>query len=117
MNTNVLYLFCMIAASLPFAAIPVLLIHYCLRRAAWKRKQRRGQKSLGFCPSSSALGVALLFMQVFIRPSLQHVIEERQQEDVDEDAQGDPESPLKHLKRQLRKIRRGEMVGDLVLRL
>jgi hypothetical protein len=41
----------------------------------------------------------------------------RQVEDVDEDDQGGPETPLKHLHRQLRRIRRGEPVEQLVWRL
>ena len=59
----------------------------------------------------------LLFMQVFARPSLQHVLEEKQKEDKDEDDEGDPESPEKRVDHQLKRIRRGEKVNDLVLRL
>jgi hypothetical protein len=40
----------------------------------------------------------------------------RQQEDIDEDYNGDPETPLKHLLSQLRRIRRGEKVETLFLR-
>jgi hypothetical protein len=58
----------------------------------------------------------LLFMQVFARPSLQHVLEEKQEEDKDEDDQGDPETPEKRLNRQLKEIRRGDPVKTLVLR-
>jgi len=112
-----LYSFCIIVASLPFAVIPFLLIHYCLRRAAWKGRHRRGQKNPGFCPSASALGVVLLFTQIFIRPSLQHVLAERQEEDQDQDDSGDPEHPDKLLQQQLKRIRRGEQTDDLVLRM
>jgi hypothetical protein len=117
MSANLLTLIAEFASGSPFFAIAAIFIHYCLRRAAWKRKKRRGEKNPGFCPSSAALGMMLLFMQVFVRPSLQHVLEERQEEDADEDDQGDPESKEKHLDRQLKRIRRGEQVGDLVLRL
>ena len=116
MSVNLFYLGS-IAASLPYLAIAAIFIHYCLRRAAWKRRKRRGEKNPGFCPSTTALGMMLLFMQVFVRPSLQHVLEERQEQDADEDDQGDPEGVTKQLNRQLKKIRRGEQVGDLVLRL
>jgi hypothetical protein len=40
----------------------------------------------------------------------------RQQENVDEDDNGDPETTLKHLLSQLRRIRRGEKVETLFLR-
>ena len=63
------------------------------------------------------MGMMLLFMQVFVRPTLQYVLEEKQDDEVKEDDQGDPESITKQLNRQLKKIRRGEQVGDLVLRL
>ncbi len=117
MSSNLVFSFCLFAAGLPFVAICVILIHYFMRRATWKRKQRRGERNLGFCPSSSALGMALLFLQIFARPSLQHVLEEKQEEDKDEDDEGDPESPEKRVDRQLRRIRRGEKVDELVLRL
>jgi hypothetical protein len=112
-----MYSICIIAGSLPFAAILAQLIYYCLRRSAWKRKRRRGQRNPGFCPSASALGVALLFTQIFIRPSLKHAIEERQQENADQDDSGDPEHPDKFLHRQLKRIRRGEQLDDLVSRM
>jgi hypothetical protein len=63
------------------------------------------------------MGVALLFLQVFYRPTVSNVIEVIEHEDADEDDQGDPESLAKQLHRQLKRIRRGEPVGDLVLRL
>jgi hypothetical protein len=59
----------------------------------------------------------LLFAQMFYRPTVSYVLEARQDEDADEDDQGDPESREKHLNRQLKRIRRGEQVDDLVLRL
>jgi len=103
--------------SSPFLAIVVILIHYCLRRAAWKRRKRNGRRTLGFCPSSVALASAFLFMPAFYRPSVSFEIEARQREDVEEDDEGDPETPAKHLHRQLKRIRRGEPIDRLVLRL
>ena len=117
MDANSLYLCALIAGASPFLAIAVILFHYRVRRTAWKIKKRRGSKRGGFCPSAAALGMALLFMQVFIRPSLQHVLQQKQEEDVDEDDQGDPEGGEKGLNRQLKRIRRGEPVDDLILRL
>lgn len=115
MSTNLFFL-CSIAASLPCIAIAVVFVHYLLRRAEWKFDKRRGRNP-GFCPSTAAMGMMLLFMQVFVRPTLQYVLEEKQDEDAEEDDQGDPEGKMKQLSRQLKRIRRGEEVGDLVLRL
>jgi hypothetical protein len=117
MNANLFYLCGYIAFSLPFLAIAATLVHYCIRRATWKRKKRCGVTSPGFCPSSSTLGMVLLFAQMFYRPTVSYVLEARQDEDVEEDDQGDPETITKQLSRQLKRIRRGEPVGDLVLRL
>jgi hypothetical protein len=105
------------ALSSPFLAIVVLLFFYQLKRTTWKWNYRRGKRNLGFCPSSAALGTIFLFAQVFTRPSIAHVLEVRQVEDANEDDDGDPDAPVKHLNRQLRKIRRGQPIDTLILRL
>jgi hypothetical protein len=117
MNANLLALISEFAFGAPFWAIAAILIHYCVRRAAWRRKRRRGIRCPGFCPSACAMGMALLFMHFFYRPTMSNVIEAKQDEDADDDDQGDPESLAKQLNLQLKRIRRGEPVGDLVLRL
>jgi hypothetical protein len=61
--------------------------------------------------------MAFLFLQVFHRPSVAHVLEEKQKEDAEENDEGDPENLKKQIDRQLKKIRRGEPVERLVLRL
>lgn len=116
MSADALYFCSLFAAGLPFLAIIVILCNYLLRRAVWHHKSRRGEKKLGFCSCVTALGMAMLFLQVFIRPTLQHVIEVKQEEDKDEDDEGDPESGGKGLHRQLKRVRRGEEVGDLTFR-
>ena len=106
-----------LAEGAPFLAIGAILVHYCFLRARWRLNQRLGRKNSGFCPSSSALGIALLFFQVFYRPSVANVVEVKQDEDADEDDEGEPENLKKQLNRQLKRIRRGEPVDQLVLRL
>lgn len=103
--------------ALPFISIVAILLHYGFRRLAWRRGKRRGRPNLGFCPSSAAMGTILLFAQIFYRPSVAYVVEARQEADADEDDEGDPETPARLLNRQLRRIRRGEPVDRLVLRL
>jgi hypothetical protein len=117
MHVNALSVLIFIALSTPYLAVIAILVHYYLRRAAWRRNQRLRRNNSGFCPSSTALGNALQFMQVFYRPSTAYVLEAKQDEDADEDDEGDPESLTKQLNRQLRRIRRGEPVDRLVLRL
>jgi hypothetical protein len=46
-----------------------------------------------------------------------YVLEAKQDEDAEEDDKGDPESLTKQLDRQLKRIRRGEPIDRLVLRL
>ena len=117
MNLDVLTVVGSLASSAPFLAILAILIHYQVRRAAWRRNQRKGRKNSGFCPSSSALGIALLAMGVFHRPSVQNTVEARLQQEAEEDDSGGPDTLPKQLSRQLRRIRRGERVERLVLRI
>jgi hypothetical protein len=117
MHIDLLSVLSSIAVNAPILAIVAILVHYQLRRALWRRNKRLGKKNPGFCPSSAAMGMALLFMQVFHRPSVAHVLEEKQDVDADEDDEGDPESLNNQLNRQLKRIRRGEPVDRLVLRL
>jgi hypothetical protein len=105
------------AVSAPFVAIAAILVYYISLRARWRLNRRRGRKKCGFCPSSSALGIAFLFLQVFYRPSVVNVMEVKQDENVDEDDEGDSENLAKQLNRQLKRIRRGELVERLILRL
>jgi hypothetical protein len=107
----------MSALSAPFLTIIVLLVYYQRKRTTWKWNRQRGRQNPGFCPSSAALGTIFLFAQVFTRPSIAHVLEARQVEDADEDDDGDPDSPEKHLNSQLKKIRRALPIDGLILRL
>jgi hypothetical protein len=78
------------------------------------RRRRRFRLSA----TNAAVGLAFLPFAAIYRPRLIEVAKAqiRQQEDVDEDDSGGPETPLKHLMRQLRRIRRGEPVETLFLR-
>lgn len=106
-----------LASGAPFLAIVLILIYYQLSRSVWCWRKRRGKGNPGFYPSSIALGAVLQFLAVFYRPQEAVAIEARQEADVEEDEQGETETLRKQLHRQLRRIRRGERVGDLVLRM
>lgn len=111
------YFFCSLLSASPFLAIVGILAYSQIQRSAWKRERRKGKRALGFCPSSAALGGAFLLFTSFYRPRMEFAIEASEQEKVEEDDEGDPETPEKHLNRQLRRIRRGEPVETLVWRL
>ena len=117
MNLDAVYRLCIYAMSLPFVAIVLILFHYFLRRLLFRRCKRLRKGRLGFYPSAFALGMAFQFMQVFTRPSIAYVLEEKQKDEAEEDDEGDPETLQKQLGRQLRRIRRGEPVDRLVLRM
>ncbi|MGD0628048.1 MAG: hypothetical protein ABR987_01775 [Terracidiphilus sp.] len=117
MNIDAVYGWCMYASSLPLVAIVLILFHYCLRRVLFRRRKHLGKGRRGFYPSAYALGLAFQFMQVFTRPSIAYVLEEKQKQEAEEDDEGDPESLQKQLSRQLRRIRRGEAVDRLVFRM
>lgn len=120
MTADSLYAWCVLALYMPFLAIVLILVHYSLRRVLWRSRKRRGKGRLGFYPSAIALGLAFQIIQVYHRPSMAYVVEAKQKEEADADDNGDPESPaarLKHFHRQLRRIRRGELVDRLVLRM
>jgi hypothetical protein len=116
MHVDVLYILGLLSGA-PFIAIGAILCLYLIRRVPWVRSTRTGRRLFGIQPAAVGLGMAFLFLQIFWRPSLSHVIEVQQKVDVEEDDEGEPDSLMKQLHRQLRRIRRGEPVERLVLRL
>jgi hypothetical protein len=117
MGVDALYLCWILLLNAPYLAVGVIIVHYLWRRAAWRRGRRLGRKRLGYYPSAFAFGLALQFVQVFYRPSVDYVLEAKQEEAAEEDDEGDPETGGKQLSRQLKRIRRGEQVERLVVRL
>ncbi|MGC2614102.1 MAG: hypothetical protein WA354_08750 [Terracidiphilus sp.] len=105
-----------LAMGSPFLAIVLILAYSYLSRVPWggKRNPRRRPFS-----SSAGIGTVVLGLTLIYRPRILYAVEaqHRQVEDADEDDNGDPDSPKKHLIRQLRRIRRGEKVDVLSLRL
>lgn len=101
----------------PFLMIALILGYQQLQRVRWVRASRVGKRLFGIQPSAVGLGMAFLFLQAFWRPSLAHAIEAREPAAVEDDDDGEPETPAKHLNRQLKRIRQGEPVERLELRL
>jgi hypothetical protein len=108
-----------LAMGSPFLAILVILAYYYIVRMPWGRKRKKGRRSRSRFLSSPGLETVLLGLTLIYRPRIHYAVEaqHRQVEDADEDDNGDPETPLKHLLRQLRRIRRGEEVETLSVRL
>ncbi len=69
--------------------------------------------------SPDSLGSALMFLSMAYRPNHAFVAKAQivQREDEDDDDEGGPDSPQRHLHRQLRRIRRGQPVDRLIWRL
>lgn len=109
------------AVSFPvFAMVLVAIALFCYKtRELFKKpKQHRRRRRMNIVKANAIVGMTFLPFASMYRPSMIEAAKvQLQQEDKDEDESGDPESPLKHLLRQLRRIRRGEDIGTLSLRL
>lgn len=116
MGAGVFYFCATFLFASPFMTIVAILAYSEIRRRVWTRPTRtRKKRAPGFGPSSIALGAAFLVFTTFYRPRMEFAIEESEHEGVEEDDQGDPETPQKLFNQQLRRIRRGEPVETLKL--
>ena len=101
----------------PYVAVVVLLCTFYLKRAWWKLRRWTKPEYAGFYPSASSLGNAFHSLQTFTRPTIAHVLQEKYDEDMEDDGDGGPDDPTRQLNRQLKRIRRGERVDTLTVRL
>jgi len=104
----------------PMVCVIVLLLVAFLQGLPWpgsRTPHARGRSHRAGL--ACALGAAFLCFSFFYHPRLElaTAVTLREHEDEEEDDQGDPESPIRHLFRQLRRIRSGEPVDRLVWRL
>ena len=108
----------MLAGFLVLVPLIVAVTFFTVWRIGlWQRKRRVGLQSKIYSLYLTA-GIGFLqFVQAFYQPNLSNVISVIEEEDVDEDDQGDRDSPHKHLHRQLRRIRLGQHVERLQVRL
>jgi hypothetical protein len=106
------------ATAAPLLAVFSLLILSFPRSSQkqGKHAQSRKRKSGGgFSASTFSLGLALQNIEKLIHHNVQHAIV--QISDQDEDESGDPDDPKAQMNRQLKRIRRGEEIDRLILRM
>lgn len=118
MDIHSLVAWLMLAGLLVCLPLVVALIFFTVWRIGIWQGKRRGSLRTKIFSTCLAAGIGFLqFVQTFYQPSLRNVIVAIEDDDADEDDQGDPDSAHKHLNRQLKKIRRGERVDHLEVRL
>jgi hypothetical protein len=103
-----------VAVLLFLQGLPIVLALFAFvyRRARWKGVKRRGNRR-GFYPTTFALGIAFQQLQLFVAPNMEYTVAERLKEEAQEDDEGGPDNPRRHLEHQLRRIRRGEQLDRL----
>jgi hypothetical protein len=101
--------------------IAMMLLHFGIRLLRSTRRNSILDTRIVRTGTGGPEGVAaaLMFLTTAYHPSVEFVAkaEIRESEDADDDEQGGPDTPRRHLHRQLRRIRHGERVDGLVLRL
>jgi hypothetical protein len=81
------------------------------------RKEQPKSKRRRFRFTGVAIGNALQVLHVYVDPRVRYVIVQRLEEQAEDDGEDDCVDPGKHLERQLRRIRRGEEVDRLTIRM
>ena len=104
-----------VAVLLALQGLPLVLAAcaFIYRRHRWKSSGRPGKKRRGFYPTTFALGIAFQQIQLFVAPNVEPTIAEKLKEEAEEDDEECPADPVRHLDRQLRRIRRGEQIDTL----
>jgi len=106
------------------ARMPFSCLSYCScsqLSASLRRKFPQNhpckRKSHGFRFAGAAIGNALQTIHVFVDPGVRYVIAETLEEPSEDDGEDDSADPAIHLERQLRRIRRGEQIERLTIRM
>jgi hypothetical protein len=115
------YAVCVLAGFFPFLILTAIVAHFCLARLGRKGREEPNRRCSRLCTFGLALGMAFVqLMLVFYQPDMVYVLSAAEEKAADEDESSDPDTPesrLRHFHRQLRRIRRGEPVERLVLRI
>jgi hypothetical protein len=113
-------------------ANPMTWLILAMLAIAWRRFRHRRETRSQSTPnkegahtarvgatSAVELGAAFQFLSIAYRPNHAFTAKAQiqQMEKADDDDDGDPDTPIKHLHRQLRRIRQGEPVDRLIWRL
>jgi hypothetical protein len=101
--------------ALQALVIVACCVAFCARRLLWKRRLRLGKRNPGFFPTYTAAGNALQALQAIAQQRVEYVLEEKFDDEAEDEDEGEPHDPAKHLKRQLKRIRRGEPVERLTV--
>ena len=101
--------------------IALMLFAYAVRIFRGPRRGLSGPSHIVRVGSGGpeAIAAALMFLTTAYRPSVEFIAktEIQQREEAEDDDQGGPDSPKRHLHRQLRRIRNGEHLDHLIWRL
>jgi hypothetical protein len=108
-----------LANPMTWLIVAMFVSWWRMRKSKTHHRQSSGRDRQRVIPSDAGIAAAFQLLSLAYRPNHAFVAKAQiqQQEDVDEDDDGSPETPIKHLHRQLRRIRRGEPVDHLVWRL
>jgi hypothetical protein len=108
----------LLLAGFILLSISVLTLSHYVLMCSGRRNRLHTNKRRRIPGYLIAAGLAFVqLISELYSPGAAFVLQEIRDEDADEEDQDDPESSTKQLNRQLKRIRRGEQVGDLVLRL
>ena len=99
-------------------AVPLMLVALYLalgRKLPLSHTRKPKNRRCRF--AGAVLGNALQAMHMFVDPAVRYVIAEKLEESSEDDGEDDSADPAIHLERQLRRIRRGERVERLKIRM
>jgi hypothetical protein len=119
MLANFLSVWDLLTVASPFILV-CLLLPLCCNLTRSTKRQRSGKQRVNksaFSAAAFSIGIGLQFLDQIMRPGVQHQIQQMHEEDADHDKAGDPDDPKAQLNRQLKRIRRGEEIDRLILRL
>jgi hypothetical protein len=121
MRLDVFYAWRVLAGFVSGRALVMFFVYFCVASILQRRRQRTGRRRSRLSGYAVALGLAFMqLVRVFCQPDVGYLVDAKQDADQDEDDSGDPETPegrLKHFHRQLGRIRRGEPIERLELRM
>jgi len=93
----------------------LLVLRFLGSRAKGKASPDSRRRRFRF--TGVAVGNALQILHAYVDPRVRYVIAQRLEEQTEDDGEDDCADPGKHFERQLRRIRRGEQVDRLIIRM